>query len=116
MKRLLIRLISVESLLISLDILKDASLFPIQTLVEVGESMTKDEVVSKIQSETGLKKKDISFVTQWYSDVNYAIKIAKKLGKYNFCMYEETLGRNAGFQGRDSRTMRRENTLASRDQ
>lgn len=28
-------------------------------------------------------EKDISFVTQWYSDINYAIKIAEKLGKYN---------------------------------
>lgn len=28
-------------------------------------------------------EKDISFVTQWYSDVDYAIKIAEVIGKYN---------------------------------
>lgn len=34
-------------------------------------------------NENFKNEKDISFVTQWYSDVDYAIKIAEKLGKYN---------------------------------
>lgn len=34
-------------------------------------------------------EKDISFVTQWFSDVNYAIKICEELGKYDdIAMYE----------------------------
>lgn len=50
-------------------------------------------------NENFKNEKDISFVTQWYSDVNYAIKIAEKLGKYNdVATYERmktAMGENA---------------------
>lgn len=50
-------------------------------------------------SENFANEKDISFVTQWYSDVDYAIKIANILGKYDdVAVYEsmkDEMGENA---------------------
>ncbi len=49
--------------------------------------------------ENFANEKDISFVTQWYSDVNYAIKIANMLGNYDdvaiFQQMKTEMGENA---------------------
>ena len=46
-------------------------------------------------------EKDISFVTQWYSDVNYAIKICEELGKYDDIAMYENLKKQMGENSRE---------------
>ena len=51
--------------------------------------------------ENFANEKDISFVTQWYSDVNYAIKIANMLGKYDDVAMFEQMKTEMGEQARE---------------
>ncbi|SHK54338.1 Ig-like domain (group 2) [Anaerocolumna jejuensis DSM 15929] len=46
-------------------------------------------------------EKDISFVTQWFSDVNYAVKICEALGKYDDIAMYENLKTQMGENSRD---------------